>query len=72
MALGYTADDHLLLVRMTGGVTFAREALVMKTLGCVGALNLDATDKAEQLQVARDLFACMVKVLAAPIADAVR
>jgi exopolysaccharide biosynthesis protein len=42
MALGYTADDHLLLVRMTGGVTFAREALVMKTLGCVGALNLDA------------------------------
>lgn len=41
MALGYTSDDHLLLVRM-GSVTFAREALVMKTLGCVAALNLDA------------------------------
>ncbi|MDQ2688278.1 MAG: phosphodiester glycosidase family protein [Armatimonadota bacterium] len=41
MALGYTADNHLLLVKM-GSVTFAREALVMKTLGCVGALNLDA------------------------------
>lgn len=42
MALGYTADCHLLLVQMSGGVTFAREALVMKSLGCVGALNLDA------------------------------
>ncbi len=42
MALGYTRDDHLLLVQMSGGVTFAREALVMKNLGCVGALNLDA------------------------------
>lgn len=42
MAVGYTGDGHLLLVKMSGGVTFAREALVMKSLGCVGALNLDA------------------------------
>ncbi len=42
MAVGYTKDNHLLLVKMSGGVTFAREALVMRRLGCIGAMNLDA------------------------------
>lgn len=42
MAVGYTRDNHLIFAKMTGGVTFAREALVMKQLGCVGAMNLDA------------------------------
>jgi len=42
MAVGYTRDGHLLLVRVVTPVTFAREAVVMQALGCVGAMNLDA------------------------------
>ena len=42
MAVGYTRDGHLLLVRVLTPVTFAREAVIMQALGCVGAMNLDA------------------------------
>ena len=42
MAVGYTRDGHLLLVRVLTPVTFAREAVIMEALGCVGAMNLDA------------------------------
>lgn len=41
LAVGYTADNRLLLVQMSP-VRFVREAEVMRALGCVGALNLDA------------------------------
>ena len=37
-----------------------------------GTLNLDATDKSEQTQVARRLFSCVAQTLAASIAEAVR
>jgi len=42
MAIGYTSDNHLLLVRMTSNLSFLREARVMKALGCTNAMNLDA------------------------------
>jgi hypothetical protein len=42
MAVGYTRDGHLLLVRVLTPVIFAREAVILQTLGCVGAINLDA------------------------------
>jgi hypothetical protein len=47
-ALGYTADGIVLLVTVEGdnppaasGLTLAETAALMRTLGCVGALNLD-------------------------------
>ena len=42
VAVGYTRDGHLLLVRVPTPVTFAREAVVMQALGCEAAMNLDA------------------------------
>ena len=42
VAVGYTRDGHLLLVRVLTPVTFGREAVVMQALGCQGAMNLDA------------------------------
>jgi acyl-CoA thioesterase-1 len=44
---------------------------LMRAWSDAGALNLDPSDKSEQIQSARKLFACMAKVLAAPIAEAV-
>lgn len=42
MALGITADRHLLLVNTLSAITFRKEAEIMRALGCVDALNLDA------------------------------
>ncbi len=42
MGLGYTVDKRLLLVNVRKAVTFAEFAGVMKKLGCVEAMNLDA------------------------------
>ena len=71
----FRIEDYRDMLRGTAAATdvpLVQRHELMKVWSEQGALNLDATDKAEQLQVARDLFACMVKVLAAPIADAVR
>lgn len=40
-AVGLTADNHLLLVCVTSGVTLSKLAQMMKALGCVEAMNLD-------------------------------
>jgi len=40
-AVGLTANNRLLLVTITRGVTLAKLAQVMKALGCVDAMNLD-------------------------------
>ncbi|MEO7720080.1 MAG: phosphodiester glycosidase family protein [Capsulimonas sp.] len=42
MAIGYTSDMHLILAHIQTPVTFRREAQIMLSLGCVGAMNLDA------------------------------
>lgn len=44
----------------------------MRSWHAGGLVNLDATDPAEQVAVARKVFDCMAEVLANRIADAVR
>ena len=46
-AIGYTADNHLILVAVDGregssvGMTLMQLARFMKSIGCINAMNLD-------------------------------